>query len=201
MALKRKMLEAMGIESEKIDQIIEAHAETLNAIKEERDKYKEDAEKLVTVQKELNELKDSSKGNEALQLKYNALKEEFDTYKKDTENKETRAKKTDAFIGILKNIGVSEKRIASVAKISADTIDKIELDKEGNIKGINELTETLKTEWADFIGHTSTQGAAVSNPPISTGASFKPKSEIIKIKDPIERQRAWQDYLKNNGKE
>ena len=52
MAMTRKFLKAMGIEEEKIEQIIEAHTETVNALKEERDKFKGDAEKLPTVQKE-----------------------------------------------------------------------------------------------------------------------------------------------------
>ena len=40
MSLTRKMLKAMGIEDEKIDQIIEAHTETVDALKEQRDGYK-----------------------------------------------------------------------------------------------------------------------------------------------------------------
>ena len=40
MALTRKMLKAMGIEEEKIDQIIEAHTETVDALKADRDKLK-----------------------------------------------------------------------------------------------------------------------------------------------------------------
>jgi hypothetical protein len=35
MALTRKMLKAMGIEEEKIEQIIEAHAETVDGLKED----------------------------------------------------------------------------------------------------------------------------------------------------------------------
>ena len=35
----------MGIEEEKIDQIIDAHSETVDALKAERDGYKEDAAK------------------------------------------------------------------------------------------------------------------------------------------------------------
>ena len=40
MSLTRKMLKAMGIEDEKIDQIIEAYTETVDALKEQRDQYK-----------------------------------------------------------------------------------------------------------------------------------------------------------------
>ena len=60
MSLTRKALSAMGIEDEKIDQIIEMHTDVTNALKEERDTYKADAEKLPAVQKELNELKDTA---------------------------------------------------------------------------------------------------------------------------------------------
>ena len=53
MSLTRKFLKAMGIEDEKVDQIIEAHSETVDALKEERDGYKADAEKLPEVQRRL----------------------------------------------------------------------------------------------------------------------------------------------------
>ena len=57
MALTRKFLSAMGIEDEKVDEIIGAHTETVNALKEQRDSYKADAEKLPAVQKELDDMK------------------------------------------------------------------------------------------------------------------------------------------------
>ena len=47
MSLTRKMLKAMAIEDEKIDQIIDAHTETTESLKEERDNYKESAEKVT----------------------------------------------------------------------------------------------------------------------------------------------------------
>ena len=67
MALTRKMLKAMGIEDEKIDQIIEAHTETVDALKEERDTYKEDASKLTAVQKELETAKSQLADNSPVQ--------------------------------------------------------------------------------------------------------------------------------------
>ena len=59
MAVTRKLLKALGIEDEKADQILEAHTETVNEIREERDRYKADAEQLPGVQQELAELKES----------------------------------------------------------------------------------------------------------------------------------------------
>ena len=45
MALTRKFLEALGIEQAKIDEIISAHTEVTDALKADRDSYKEKAEK------------------------------------------------------------------------------------------------------------------------------------------------------------
>lgn len=50
MALTRRMLKAMGISDEQVDEIIAAHTETVDALKEQRDAYKADAEKLADVQ-------------------------------------------------------------------------------------------------------------------------------------------------------
>ena len=43
MALTRKCLSALGIEAEKIDEIISAHTETVDGLKDEIAKYKGDA--------------------------------------------------------------------------------------------------------------------------------------------------------------
>ena len=45
MALSRKFLAAMGIEADKIDEIITAHVETVDGLKKERDDLKEKADK------------------------------------------------------------------------------------------------------------------------------------------------------------
>ena len=44
MALSRRFLAALGIESDKVEEIITAHAETVDALKAERDEFKADAE-------------------------------------------------------------------------------------------------------------------------------------------------------------
>ena len=50
------MLKAMGIEDEKIDQIIDEHAESVNALKAQRDEFKEAAGKADGYKKELDAL-------------------------------------------------------------------------------------------------------------------------------------------------
>ena len=82
MSLTRKMLKAMGIEDEKIDQIIEAHTETVDALKEQRDGYKADADKLPDVQKKLGETEKQleANGKDSYKVKYDALKEDFEKH-------------------------------------------------------------------------------------------------------------------------
>lgn len=189
MALTRKMLKAMSIEDEKIEQIIDAHTESINALKEERDGYKADADKLESVQKELDTIKGSIEKDadkNPWKVKYDALKEEFEGYKKSEAAKAAKAVKEDAYRALLKECGVLDKRIASVVRVA--DLDSIELDKDGNIKDIDGLKESIKNEWSDFIPTEGTKGADVSNPPANNGGKTMTKEEILAVKDTAQRQ-------------
>ena len=192
MALTRKFLSALGIDAEKIDEIISAHTDTVDALKEERDKYKVDAEKLPAVKQELKELKSASEKagteGEAYKVKYEALKEEFEAYKTTESRKAEKNAKTEAYKALLKKAGVSEKRLASVIKVS--DIDKVELDDEGKIKDADALEKSIKEEWADFITTTTEKGANTATPPANAGGGKLSKDEIMAIKDTAERQKA-----------
>lgn len=178
MSLTRKMLKAMGIEEEKIDQIIEAHTETVDGFKDKVNEYKEKAEKYDGVKKELDELKD---GDNDWQKKYEKEHSDFEAYKTDVTAKETKRTKEHAVREFLKSAGVSEKRLDAVLKVT--NLDDFELDKDGKIKDADKHTETVKTEWADFIETTSTQGADTANPPANSGKGVKTKEEIYKMEN------------------
>lgn len=190
MALTRKLLATMSIEEDKVDQIIEAHSDTVNALKEQIATYKTDAEKLPAVQKELDELKAAAEKSDkdAYKVKYEALKEDFDKYKEEVQEKETHAKKENAYRELLKEVGISEKRINAVLKVS--DFDSIELDGEGNVKDADKLKDGIKTEWDDFIVTTQSTGANTATPPVGNGKVYKSKDEIMSIKDTTERQKA-----------
>ena len=189
MAFTRKMLKAMGIEDEKIDQIIDAHSETVDALKADRDTYKEDAAKLAAVQKELDELK--AKGDDGYKAKYEAEKAAHDALKADIAAKETKKAKTDAYRELLKGANIDEKRIATILRAEAPTIDKIELDADGKIKNAEQYTQSIKSDWADFVVTQSAKGTNTATPPANGGAATtKTKEDILKIKDAGERQKA-----------
>ena len=174
MSLTRKMLKAMGIEEEKIDQIIEAHTDTVDGLKSDLSKYKTDAEKLPDVQKELDELK--AKGDDGWKEKHDALKAEFDQYKNDVQAKETKAAKEAAYRAILKDANLSEKGIEKAIKYAE--WDKIELGEDGKLKGANDHIKAAREEWAEYVTTTTTTGAKTSTPPANNGGAKLTKAEI-----------------------
>lgn len=169
MAFSRKFLAALGIEEDKIGEIITAHAEVTDALKADRDKYKADADKLPGVQAELDSLKSQQEdGKNSWEVKYKALRDQFDQYKADQTAKETKASKETAYRKLLKDAGVIDKLIASVLRVT--DFDGVELDKDGSVKDADKHTENIKSEWADFIQTTGTVGANTSTPPANGGA-------------------------------
>lgn len=183
MAVTRRMLKGMSLTEEQIDTIIEAHTDVVDALKEERDKYKADAEKLSAVEKELKELK-ASGGD--FETKYNDLKKQFDDYKSEQSAAAEKAAKETAYKEMLKEAGVSEKRISSVMRVT--NLTDIQLDKEGKLKDKEKLVENVKAEWADFIDTKSEKGADTPTPPENKGGKLT-KEDILKIKDTTERQQ------------
>lgn len=180
MPFTRKFLSALGIESDKVDEIISAHTEVTDALKAERDRYKADADKLPAVQQELDQLKEAN-GKDPFKVKYEAAKEELENYKKEQAAKDTKAAKAAAYRELLKSARVSEKRIDAVMKVS--DIDGIKLDKDGKIEGEDKLLESIKTEWSDFITSESSKGANTPNPPASNSGALKSREEIYKKDD------------------
>ena len=182
MALTRKFLKGMGISDEQIDAIIDAHTETVDALKEQRDKYKVDADALADAQKKLAEAEKTiaDNGKDSYKVKYDALKEDFEKYKTEQTAKETHGAKLAAYRKMLMACGISEKRIDSVLKVS--DVDGVELDEKGEIKDIAERSEGIKTEWADFITTEAVKGAKVATPPAQGGEADPSKMSFADYK-------------------
>lgn len=198
MSLTRKALVAMGIDAEKIDQIIEMHIETVDALKadidsakEEAKKYKADSDKLAEAEKELTELKEKAGNPDAYKEKYDKLKKEYDSYKGEITAKETKAAKSKAYKEMLKEIGISDKRIDSVMKVA--DLGAIELDESGAIKDVDNLKASAKEEWSDFIVSEGQKGAKTPTPPSNVGGNKMTKEQIMQIKDAETRQQAMLD--------
>lgn len=198
MALTRNMLKAMSIEDEKIDQIIDQHVQTVNEIKEERDRYKQEAAELPELKKRLEEAEDSSDSQE-LREKLEAVEKEFSEYKAGVENEQARARRENLYADLLKDAGIDSKRIKSILKVT--NLDDLEINKDGTLKNADALKTKATEEWADFIVKTDTRGADTDTPPNHGGSgATMTKEEILSIKDTGERQAAIAEHLDLFGK-
>jgi hypothetical protein len=199
----KEILSKAGVDSEHmndaVNEIIEGHITSIEALREERDTYKAQAQKAEDLQKQLEkaqkDLKDatSDEAENKYKTKYEMLKEEFKEYKKDIEAKATKESKSKAYRDMLKEAGISDKRIEAVLKVS--DVDSIEFDDEGNVKDKDELLKGIKDEWSDFIQTADVQGANTDNPPANTGGKTVTRDDILKIKDTSERQKAIKENI------
>ncbi len=176
-----------NISSEKIAEI----AKTINnAVGKEfvdKKRYNEKLTEIDTLKGEKQNAEDEVTKAGKWKTKYDALKEDFETYKNDIAAKETKATRENAYRELLKEAGISEKRLASVLRVS--DIDNLEME-DGKFKDSEKLVEGIKEEWADFITTQEVHGAKTTNPPKNNGGSAMTKEEIMKIKDTSERQKA-----------
>ena len=188
MALTRKWLSALGIEQDKIEEIVTAHGETIDGLKEKIRKAEEAAAELAEAKKKIASLEEAAKHSGD----YDKLKKEFDDYKAEVHNKEVAAAKKAALTAVAKDAGLSEAGIAKALKYT--DLATVELDENGNAKDGKNLIKSLRDEWPEYIETTKTEGARTENP-AAGGKVAKTREEILAIKDTAERQAAWHDFL------
>lgn len=216
MAFSRKTLVAMGIDAEKIEQLIEMNAESVAGLKDriaeleeegkKASKYKKDAESLASVQKELDDLKAKVEADtkEREGKDYDKLKKEFDDYKAEQIRKAERQAKETAYKAILKDAGIPERHFEKILKYSP--VDEVELDEKGKIKTAKDIMKSIKEEWGDHIETTQTQGADIQNPPENNGGKKMTNDEIYKrdehgrfVLTAAERQKVIAENMEQNN--
>lgn len=172
----------MGIEAAHIEAIIEAHTETVDALKAQRDSYKEAAEKADDLEERLRKVTEDGEAENGrlaeLQAKYDEqasklkelqkerkeLQDQFDGYKADIETKEaTRAKRKAYRSQVLEAAGISSKYLDDVMRVA--DIDSVEIDEDGNVRDSKELVEGVKEKFRAFVSRKRTDAGAPETPP------------------------------------
>lgn len=179
MALSRSFLKALGIEPEKVDQIISAHTETVDGLKAEAEKYKEEAAKVPGLQKKVEGLeKSNSDGTTTYKEKYEKEHQEFENFKTQQKIHAAKEKSKASYRALLKEAGVSDKHIDAVLKAS-DT-SQIEYDEDGKVKDSEKLIDGIKKEWGDFIVNVKKKGVDTPDPPKGDDGNGSPDDEYAK---------------------
>ena len=183
MALTRKFLSALGIETDKIDEIINAHTDTVNALKEARTAAEEQANKnadaasrVEELEKELSETKSQLDASSLYKDKYENLKSEYDNYKNGVETEKVKQSKLTAYKNLLKESKISDKYADKIIKLT--DFDSIELDNDGKLKKIDELKKSIQEDWKEFVGVDFTKGAEVDTPPKDDGSKDNPNTKF-----------------------
>lgn len=174
MAVTRSFLKGMGLTDEQVSAIIEEHSNTVTGLKEARDAYKADADKLQTVQKQLDDLKAGS--GDDWKSKYETLKKTFDDFKSETANREKTEKVKAAYTQLLKDSNVDSKRIDAILKIT--DLSEMKLDASGNLTDADKLKDSIKAEWGAFIQTSGTKGTTVETPPENHGGTTMTRADI-----------------------
>lgn len=172
----------MGLTDEQVDSVIEAHQETLTALKESN----------AELQKKLEEASTNPKESE-YKAKYDEVQKEFTAYKTQQAEKETRSAKESAYTKLLKEAKVSDKMISKILKIT--DFNSLELEKDGKFKDEKNVVKEITTDWGDYVTSEKKVGASVENPPANNGATSMTKEQIMKIADRDKRREA----IKNNA--
>lgn len=164
MALTRKLLKSFGLEESVIDSIIEAHGETVEALKKQRDDAIAEAEKVKDVATERDEL---AKKVEALEKSGGdsaKVQAEFDAYKEQVKKEKADALNTSDLMEIAKEAGVQRESFRSM--ISRD-FDKTQIQRgeDGKITNREALLASVKANYPDCIGVKETGGTPPVNPP------------------------------------
>lgn len=198
MSITRKMLKGMGLTEDQQDTILEAHTETVNEIKAERDRLKADAEKLPGVQKQLDELK--AAGDGGYKEKFEKERKAFEDYKADITAKETKAAKEKAVRAYFESKNITGANLDLAMRGCGTEMAALEMDGE-KIKDTKSLDALLTGTYRGLISTTQTKGANPANPPANTGGA-KSREDIYKKDDKgryvmstAERQQALAELM------
>ncbi len=175
MALTRRALKAMGIDEEKIDEIISMHTDTVDGLKADIGKYKADAEKLPGVQKELNDLK--AAGDGGYKEKYEKEHSDFEAYKSDVTAKESKAAKEKAVRAYFESKNITGANLDLAMRGCGTEMAALEMDGE-KIKDTKSLDALLSGTYKGLISTTQTKGANPANPPANPPAKSYTTAEI-----------------------
>ena len=171
MALTRKFLKALGIEDDKIDEIVSAHGETVTALKAEIDEAKQGASGLDAVTKERDRYKADLEALQKTSGDAAKVQAEYDAYKAQVDRDKTAAKKGAALDAVLKKAGVERESFRAQLRKGWD-MDTVELEESGGVKDEAALLSRIKADYPDFIGTVNTEGTKPLTPPAGGGKTY-----------------------------
>lgn len=200
MALTRKLLKGMGLTDEQVDTIIEAHTDTVDGLKADVSKYKADAEKLLGVQKQLDDLK--AAGDGGYKEKYEKEHSAFETYKSDVTAKESKAAKEKAVRAYFESKNITGANLDLAMRGCGEEMAALEMDGD-KIKDTKSLDALIGGTYKSLVSTTQIKGANPATPPANTDGSgvteeaFKKMGYAARLKLKKESPEQYSELTKN----
>ena len=138
--------------------VVDPIRDDLDAAKRDATKYKQDAEKLPGVQKELDDYK-----KDDWKTKYDNEKKAHDDYKAQVARDAEVAKVKAAYKRLLTEEKISEKTLEAV--MNATDYSKMKLKEDGTLDGIEDLKKDIDAKWGSFKVAQRQRGEKVDTPP------------------------------------
>ena len=170
MALTRRSLRSMNLTEEQMESIIEMHTETVNALKDDIDKYKTQLEKFEDIQTELNNLKKSVKEEFIAKKDYEDIKTEYQNFKTSIEEKELLKAKENAVKNFFESKNIKGDNLELALMGVESKMNGFEIE-DGKIKDTSMLEELVNGKYSRLVDKVQTKGADVANPPNNTGGT------------------------------
>lgn len=167
------------------NRLVALHLGVVDPLKDDLTKYKADAEKLPSVQKELDDLK--AAGDGGYKEKYEKEHSAFEAFKTDITAKESKAAKEKAVRAYFKSKNITGANLDLAMRGCGEEMAALELDGE-KIKDTKSLDALVDGTYKGLVSKQTVR--------FDTGARFngggKPmtKDEIMQINDRAERRAA-----------
>ena len=158
--------------------IVALHLGVVDPLKDDLAKYKADAEKLPTVQKELDDLK--AKPVDDYKAKYEQEHNDFEAYKQGITEKETKAAKERAVKAYFEGKNITGTNLDIAMRGASAEIAGGELDGD-NIKDTKALDALVGGTFAGLVVDKTVKGADVATPPANNGAKPKEQSRAAAL--------------------
>lgn len=159
MPFTRSFLKSIGLNDDQIASTMEEHTSVTDELKRQRDAYKADAEKLPTVQQEL----DALKNGEDFKAKYETEHQAFEDYKQQVTKDAQTQKVKAAYAKLLADESINDKLIDDLVRIA--DIDALKLDKDGNLENIDALKTTINDKYSAYKVKTEQRTYKPETPP------------------------------------
>ena len=193
MALTRKLLKSLGLEESAIDTIIDAHTETTDALKKQRDDAIAEAGTVQAITQERDQLRqqvETLTQNSGDAAKVQAA---FDAYKQQVEAEKANTTKRAALLKAFKAAGVQRDEFA---ELLLGKVDLSAVEMEGDaVKDASALIDPLKASYAGCFAVSAPQPTPSINPPPAPPAAYT--AEQINNMSVEEINKNW-DAIKGN---